>query len=56
MLLPSSLRRLSQCIAMQHSKLAGLLNLLIPTWPLVKTSRNTMFPQLQADWESNRAT
>jgi hypothetical protein len=35
---------------------ASLLNWLIPTWPLVGTSSNTMFPLLQQDWEANYCT
>jgi hypothetical protein len=35
------------------SPLAALLNLIIPTWPLAKTPKNTMFPDLQADFDSD---
>jgi hypothetical protein len=35
------------------SPLASLLNLIIPTWPMAKTPKNTMFPDLQADWDSD---
>lgn len=36
--------------------LAALLNLVIPTWPLAKTPKNTMFPDLQADFDSDLCT
>lgn len=38
------------------SPLASLLNLIIPTWPLAKTPKNTMFPDLQADFDSDLCT
>jgi hypothetical protein len=32
---------------------ASLLNRIIPTWPLAKTPRNTLFPDLQADFDTD---
>ena len=33
--------------------LGRLLNVAVPTWPLVRTSRNALFPDLQRDFESS---
>jgi pimeloyl-ACP methyl ester carboxylesterase len=33
--------------------LGRLLNVLVPTWPLVRTSRNALYPDLQRDFESS---
>lgn len=38
------------------SYVARLANWLIPTWPVVATNKNTMFPQLQADWDASPVT
>jgi hypothetical protein len=33
--------------------MASLLNLVIPTWPLAKTPRNDLFPELQEDFDTD---
>ena len=43
-------------VLLRCRKVASILNWLIPTWPVVASSRNTMFPLLQQDWEANYCT
>ena len=31
--------------------IATLLSLVFPTWAIVATDRNTMFPELQKEWD-----
>jgi hypothetical protein len=50
-LCPASLS--SAALLKTYSPLASLLNLIIPTWPMAKTPKNTMFPELQADFDSD---
>lgn len=35
--------------------LAQLLSLLVPTWPIIRTPRNHLFPELQKDWDADPA-
>ncbi|WIA30766.1 hypothetical protein OEZ86_000826 [Tetradesmus obliquus] len=37
-------------------KVAALLNWVIPTWPIVHTNKNNLFPDLQEDWDTNPVT
>eukprot|EP00878_Enallax_costatus_P021616 GHUV01022901.1.p1 GENE.GHUV01022901.1~~GHUV01022901.1.p1 ORF type:complete len:168 (-),score=33.94 GHUV01022901.1:663-1166(-) len=37
-------------------KVAAALNWIIPTWPLVHTNKNNLFPDLQADFDNDKCT
>ena len=35
--------------------IAHLISWLIPTWPVVEVNRNTMYPDIQAEWDQGKA-
>lgn len=34
--------------------IAHLISWLIPTWPVVEVNRNTMYPDIQAEWDQGK--
>eukprot|EP00891_Asterochloris_glomerata_P000451 jgi/Astpho2/451/Aster-03497 len=47
----SLIRLSSQGINRYLRPIADLVSFLFPTWPIVQTSKNTMYPELQAEWD-----
>lgn len=49
----SLIRLSSQGINRYLRPIADLVSFLFPTWPIVQTSKNTMYPELQAEWDED---